>query len=221
MKISIKISLAASAAFAVLSAPALAATSLISNGSFETAPAGNSILPGNDNTIPGWTTVNEGVEWFTSGTSGTGPAHDGISMIDLAWFTSNGTPGGGIQQSFATTPGQTYVLTFYGINTNSFGRTGGGVVETLIDGNALASVNVVRFQTSWASTSDWQPYTQSFVAAATTTTLTFKNTQNALEHFAYIDSVSVVAAVPEPETYALMLAGIGLVHYAARRRKRS
>jgi len=33
------------------------------------------------------------------------------------------------------------------------------------------------------------------------------------------NGVAAVAAVPEPETYAMMLAGLGLLGYMARRRK--
>lgn len=33
------------------------------------------------------------------------------------------------------------------------------------------------------------------------------------------NAVSAIAAVPEPETYAMMLAGLGLVGFAARRRR--
>jgi hypothetical protein len=34
-----------------------------------------------------------------------------------------------------------------------------------------------------------------------------------------VDKISLTSAVPEPETYAMMLAGLGLVGFAARRRK--
>jgi hypothetical protein len=34
-----------------------------------------------------------------------------------------------------------------------------------------------------------------------------------------VDNIMVAAPVPEPETYAMMLAGLGLLGFAARRRK--
>ncbi|MFZ4478906.1 MAG: FxDxF family PEP-CTERM protein [Rhodoferax sp.] len=37
----------------------------------------------------------------------------------------------------------------------------------------------------------------------------------------YVSSVSAVTAVPEPETYAMMLAGLGLMGFTARRRRQS
>jgi hypothetical protein len=43
----------------------------------------------------------------------------------------------------------------------------------------------------------------------------FTSNENAFE----TDNHAVLAAVPEPETYALMLAGLGLIGFASRRRK--
>jgi hypothetical protein len=45
--------------------------------------------------------------------------------------------------------------------------------------------------------------------------VTFSSTQNAFES----DNHSYIAAVPEPETYAMLLAGLGLVSAVARRRR--
>ena len=47
------------------------------------------------------------------------------------------------------------------------------------------------------------------------TRVTFSSTNNALE----TDNHAYIAAIPEPETYAMMLAGLGLLGFAARRRK--
>lgn len=47
------------------------------------------------------------------------------------------------------------------------------------------------------------------------TRVTFASTQNALE----TDNHAYIAAIPEPETYAMLLAGLALLGFAARRRK--
>ena len=39
------------------------------------------------------------------------------------------------------------------------------------------------------------------------------------DHYMIFDNMSIAQAVPEPETYALMLAGLGLVGFVARRRR--
>jgi hypothetical protein len=56
-----------------------------------------------------------------------------------------------------------------------------------------------------------------FYSAMPITKVTFSATQNAFES----DNHSYIAAVPEPSTYAMLLAGIGLVGVAARRRRQA
>ena len=41
---------------------------------------------------------------------------------------------------------------------------------------------------------------------------------NCLAIRSYLDNVSVMAAVPEPESYAMMLLGLGLLGFMARRK---
>jgi hypothetical protein len=49
------------------------------------------------------------------------------------------------------------------------------------------------------------------------TRVTFASTQNAFE----TDNHAYIAAIPEPETYAMLLAGLGLMGFVARRRKKT
>ena len=199
-----------------LAVPAHAVT--LVNGGFEGEPNSYDLLPGGSNAITGWMTTNEGVEWFKPVQEyNLGPAKDGVSIIDLAWYTSNGTPGGGIQQTFATKPGAKYTVTFYGMNSTYAGRDGTGIVDVLINGNPLSSVNINRNAVTW-TLADWQKFTLPFTATTALTTLEFQNHQNAFQHFAFIDAVSV--SVPEPATWALMILGLGMVGAGMRQRRK-
>lgn len=67
----------------------------------------------------------------------------------------------------------------------------------------------------------WQTFNNT-VSLGYTGAVTFKlldqNTAPSGNDFA-VDKVSLTAAVPEPETYAMLLAGLGLMGFIARRRK--
>ncbi len=198
-------------------ASAAPAANLLVNGSFETSGGYQNLAGAGNTSITGWKTANEGVEWFDPTVYALGPAYDGLSIVDLSWYTSTGTPGGAIEQSFATVAGGRYEVSFYGTNTNYAGRDGQGVVDVSIDGGALASFNLVHVAPTFAL-ADWTRYAATFVATGTTTTLRLANGQNAYEHFTLIDGASV-EAVPEPATWALMIGGFAAVGVMARRRR--
>lgn len=201
------------AAVVLLLAPGMArAQNLLVNGSFE-APVsggGNEIIPGGSTFITGWTTILSGVERFSPQAFGSGAARDGALVVDICPFTFTG---GGIQQSFATVPGTAYRLAFSAGTANSFGRTGTAVIEAIV-GTEARTFGLSNPSAIIA----WQDFGIDFVADSASTTLTFRNTQDANTHFAFIDAVSVTvpgaAAVPEPGTLglaALPLAGLVLL----------
>ena len=64
----------------------------------------------------------------------------------------------------------------------------------------------------------WQHFT-GLVNLSGPTVLTFTAMGTSNSFGASIDNVSVTAAVPEPETYAMLLAGLGLMGTIIRRRK--
>jgi hypothetical protein len=199
--------LASLCAFSAL--PAQAATNLLTNGSFELPTGtGYASLLGGNTTITGWTTVLNGVEWFNA--TGYGGAADGVMIVDLANYTYTG---GGIEQSFATVAGQAYDLNFSLGTMQASGRDGTAHIDVIVAGGTTG-FDVVNHTGSLV----WTPVTLNFTAIGTTTTLRFTNTQNPNLHFANVDAASVAAAVPEPETYAMLLAGLGLVSLTARRR---
>lgn len=205
----------------VLAGPASA--TLLVNPSFEGISGSYQLLGGGSTAIDGWTTSGEGVEWFTSGTFGA--AFDGDALIDLAWFTSNGTPGGGIFQTVATTPGQSYDLNFAMVTHQTAGRNGTAIINLLIDDSAFQSYSITNLNSVW-TTDDWVEATATFVATGTTTKIAFSNTQNANLHFAYLDGIGLNPTlvqggneVPEPASWAMLIVGFGIVGAAARRKR--
>jgi hypothetical protein len=186
-------------AAAVLAAqPALAAgPELLVNGSFENPGIGYVSLPGQSTCIAGWTTVLSGVEYYSAGTG----AADGSIVVDLANYTY--TQGGGLQQTFATTPGASYTLGFWAGNVLASGRDGTGQVRVQVGKVDQTFATAVATGNAYA----WRWIDVGFTAQATSSTLTFSNTQNPYLHFAAIDGVSV-SAVPEPAGPGLWCAGL-------------
>ncbi|MBI5789952.1 MAG: PEP-CTERM sorting domain-containing protein [Rhodocyclales bacterium] len=67
----------------------------------------------------------------------------------------------------------------------------------------------------------WNPFSFEFTAKGSTTDIFLAEAFPSRDYVG-LDNVSVqavAAPVPEPETYALMLAGLGLMGFVARRRK--
>lgn len=200
-----------------LAAFAPTANAAVVNGGFEGCQTNNVIISGGLNVIGGWTTANDGVEWFPGGLSGLGPGKVGNCIVDLAWYTNTDPIGGAIWQDVATVAGQSYDLSFYGLTAQFAGRDGTGEIEVWVDGTLRNIFNVVNHSATWVA-GDWVAFTQGFSATGATTRIEFRNNQNAFEHFALIDGVSVQAqAVPEPGVLALL--GLAVFGFAGTRRR--
>ena len=196
--------LAAIAAFAALTPAAHASVELIHNGGFESAGGFSG----------GFETIGSGLDGWTIG--GT------VDLINTYWTPAsgsysldlNGGGAGSISQSFATVVGQTYDVSF----SLAGNPVGGGdkffyasvtapVIYTFdINGKTLANMGWVRKSFS-------------FVAVSATSTLSFVGDPYHSYDGAALDNVSVVAAVPEPATYGMLLAGLAMVGGLAGRRK--
>jgi hypothetical protein len=100
------------------------------------------------------------------------------------------------------------VYTFWGQNTGSVYQIGHSATFSLTLGNVSLGTNTVGISSYYGGYA--VPDGQSFVHNTYGNYTTF--TANA---------VSAVAAVPEPETYAMMLAGLGAVGFIARRRRKA
>lgn len=197
--------------FALLSGSAQA-VELIVNGGFEAAPPapGGTVNYAGASGPPGWTHVGGTVSTLDTGYA-EGPtvfqAHGGQVSMDLTGPGNNG-PTSGLVQTVSTVAGQLYSLSFWLGNAQSSATGFYNLPSALtlqIDGDApiqFANGNVVTDR------NHWQQFVHSFVAAGATTTLTFRNATVFADNQTGLDDISLLAAVPEPGTWVLMLAGI-------------
>ena len=204
-------------AAASLIAGAAQATELLVNGGFEDfsiAGAGYYNI-GVDHPTPagfGWT-VSGDVDLVTYGagfTSTTPAGGGGAQALDMVGYHD-----GGISQVFATIIGQTYNYSFdYSHNP---GVTAGTMGFLIFGDSFLASTLI--FDNDLALS--WTHYAGSFVADSVSTLIAFNSFDTCCAGGIYLDNVSVTTsgAVPEPATWAMMIAGFGLVGSTLRRRR--
>jgi len=176
---------------ASLSGNASAQVNLVANGSFETGS-------------------------FASWTEAGNSAFNGVQCPGAA-FVPQGNCGaffgpvgslGGIQQTIATVPGWQYSISF------AFSGDGGLPSQFLVGFGTQTLLSLTNASTA---TTGFQTFTFGALATGPSTLLTFNFRDD--PGFMELDNVAVTA-VPEPETYALMLAGIGALLGARRFRRR-
>ena len=198
----------------------VAHANLLTNGSFET---GSFTDQGDDTdtftagatNMTGWTTVGNYVSWIGPANPFSIQAQSGSYFLDLTGYQA-GAPFGGVSQTVGTAIGGLYTLTFYfGSDTALYGGPESIKVTA-------GSASQVFSLTAPTNVSTWTQETFSFTATAATTTITLLGTDGYSD--IGLDNVdlegSAVAAVPEPGSYALMLAGLGVIATLARRRQR-
>jgi len=234
-------------AIAALSAGvAHASTNLITNGDFESTTYGSNKQLASSvsaaaadidhrTTLTGWTSSNgnDGGYNFVLDTS---IANTTASAI---WLKSDGngfTPSATSNNVFASDAlyypgvlsqtvnglqvGKAYTLTFNyalgqqvgfnGANSDNYWQVGFG--GTTKDSNALSIAD--------GGFSGWKTASMSFTAANVSQALSFlaNGATPGAPPFMLLDNVSLTAAVPEPSTWGMMLAGLGLVGLMMRRR---
>lgn len=169
------------------------ASAQIVNGSFEPASGVVSwmIVSGGLGTIPGWVTTDNGVEWV-AGSSGGAPAPDGLHVVDLACYVYSA---GGIEQTFATTPGDAFTVTFALGTLQSAGRDGTCEIVVDADGQSQTFGHVNHSGVITYATKSF-----TFLADDASATLRFRCLQNANQHFAYLDGVGLETTVGDDET---------------------
>ncbi len=192
-------------------ATSAAATNLITNGDFEADAVGSlnyATVKAGEAGITGWTVGGNSVD---------------LVKVRFGAITGNsvdilGSPGpGSLSQSFATLLNRTYTLTFDLSRNGNVDRRGTGYLDVRLNGGPATNYTGVSGTVSH--------YSQSFLGTGGMVTLTFSSADNVPSAFtngAVLDNVVVTASsVPEPEAYAMMLAGLAGLGVMVRRRRRA
>lgn len=213
--------LAAVAAFSLFSQTAHSAE-LLTNGSFESATSLNSsgfcylgMAPSDCGSINGWSGTTSGQIAANSAAFGTPQSRTGFDA-------SFGAQVGSVQnnstlEQMVTGAGGSYTLSWF-----DAGRPGdlvGQTYEVSFGSNILGSFVV-------ASGQGWSSHSVMFTAAAGTDLLMFNGVGTQADGTAFLDKISLtsapaVSAVPEPESLAMMLAGLAVLGGVARRQRKA
>jgi len=192
--------LAAAALAAVASG--VQAQNLVSNGSFEDTVQGSgtwniySTLPG------GWTGGSIELRNNVAGT-----AQEGVNFVELDTNRNSS-----MSQNILTGAG-TYELSFWYSARPNVAAGSNGLAFSFGGLNGSVLVNVAG-----QAQNLWKHYTGS-VTLTGPTLLTFSAIEKSDSYGGSLDNISVTA-VPEPETYAMLLAGLGMMGFVAHRRLR-
>lgn len=208
----LKILTFAAAASLAVSAQAV----VVINGSFENGaaiPGGSLNVAANDTTtVTGWRALNANIDYVSSQVWDAG---HGRRSIDLA-----GTAAGGILQRInGFTPGEQYKVVF-SLSANPFGANGNYLATLSVTGGVAQTFTYVKTAANTPTNMLYQRFTYLFTASSAFQNIQFRANNTALARGGFgpvVDRVGI-SLVPEPATWAMLIAGFGMIGLTMRRR---
>jgi hypothetical protein len=185
-----------------------AAQAQVTNGSLS-GPIANGGVP------PGWTLLAGSPDTMDAGNNVGVPGLQDFGVLPSASPDGGTWVGMGASQGFIETFGQTltglstgvsYTISWYAGNFGYInGYTSSNAIDVLIDNTSVGTGATLNLGSNWFSQS------VSFTATSSSQNLSFQ-LANSNSSYLSIDGISIsTTAVPEPETWALVLAGLACV----------
>ncbi len=179
-----------------------ASADIVVNGGFETGD------------LTGWTEFGNYAPYsaVTGLTCPGGPDKCTPNSGNYALFLAQSADSGGVSQTIATVPGDTYRLDYYlTVGPGGYGN-GTGTYTFSLDSTVFASGTD-------ASASGWTPETWSWTASGSSAVLTFTTAE--YQDWIGLDDISVTAQdeTPTPEPGSIALSAFGLLMAAAARKR--
>lgn len=211
-----------------IASPAMAATNLVTNGSFESGLSGWTVGTTGGGTAPVAIPYGSATP-YPGGAFGEAILPNAVATLSpdpvgtsVAYFSSDTANPHSLSQIVNLVAGITYNIGFdYYAPQNGISNPNDATLSFNIGGVPVGST-LTAGQPSGTPGQTWINFGTSFVASTTGSTpleLQFRGLGVTAADFA-VDRVYLTAAVPEPSTWALMLLGFGAVGGAMRTKRR-
>jgi len=202
------------AALAAVSATASATTTnLLTDGSFESIVQANGTW-GTYKVVPGWTVTKANGAASPNGleirNNVAGTAEDGHNFIELDGYENDM-----IKQSFATTVGKEYEVSFWFEDRAGVKTASEGFLATVKSGSSVST----GFGAVGDNGAAWHLVTMDFTAGSTTSVFSIKATGTSDGYGTSFDNFQATPAIPEPASLGLFAAGVAVLGLTARRRR--